>query len=477
MNFGEYLPDLAPYGLDGLTVASGVYPAANGYRPVGSFTASPDGTLAAQCLGAYAARAGDGTVYVFAGTTSNLYSYTGSAWSSKGSGYTGSSLIGWRFERFGNLVIATNGVDAMQKFDLATPTTFSALGGTPPTARYLAVVRDFLFAGFAGGSSIKVRWSAINNCEAWTIGTAQADEQDMPTGGEITGITGGEYGLVFQEKRIVRMTYVGGDLIFQFDEISSNIGCIAPWSIAQAGNLVFFLSEQGFMVCDGSSARPIGSEKIDRTWGASAVRGYYPNMSAVTDPKNNLVLWALPDTSGNPSTIYIYNWTLGRWSTASQSCERLFSGMSQNITLEQLDALYPSIDAMPASLDSPLWTGGNPAVFLFNSSHAFGSLAGYPNAVSIRTGIQGGGKRIRGRRLRPQTDAPAMTVKVLTRDDLNDTATTNSFTTMERGGWYSTRYNAAYTQYQIDIAAAAAGSDTWTYITGVEEDLTQGGRW
>src|SRR3546814_18020993 len=81
------------------------------------------------------------------------------------------------------------------------------------------------------------------------------------------------------------MTYVGGDTIFQFDEISSNIGCIAPNSLVQVGNLAFFLAEQGFMVCDGTSVRPVGEEKVNRTWRAADDRGRFNYMSGVGDPK------------------------------------------------------------------------------------------------------------------------------------------------------------------------------------------------
>src|SRR3546814_8794582 len=110
----------------------------------------------------------------------------------------------------------------------------------------------------------------------------------------------------------------------------------------------------------------------------------------------------MPDKE-TPDKAFIFNWMLGRWSTASVTAERLFSGMSQNITLDGLDALYSSIDDMPASLDSPLWAGGNPAVFAFNASHAYGSLSGLPGSASLRTGTQGGGKRSRGKMLRPLT--------------------------------------------------------------------------
>ncbi len=62
---------------------------------------------------------------------------------------------------------------------------------------------------------------------------SQSDYQDIQDGGDITGISGGEFGIVFLEKAIVRMSYIGSPLFFQFDTISRNIGCIEGGSIAQ----------------------------------------------------------------------------------------------------------------------------------------------------------------------------------------------------------------------------------------------------
>jgi hypothetical protein len=74
----------------------------------------------------------------------------------------------------------------------------------------------------------------------------------------------GEYGLILLERAISRMTYVGAPLFFQFDTIAKNIGCYESNSVAQFGNLTFFLSDDGFYVCDGQTVIPIGAEKIDR---------------------------------------------------------------------------------------------------------------------------------------------------------------------------------------------------------------------
>ena len=68
-------------------------------------------------------------------------------------------------------------------------------------------------AGYAGGSGLRIAWSDNGNPASWTAGGAsEAGQYDMADGGDITGIVGGEYGLVFQEERIMRMTYTADDL-------------------------------------------------------------------------------------------------------------------------------------------------------------------------------------------------------------------------------------------------------------------------
>ena len=107
-----------------------------------------------------------------------------------------------------------------------------------------------------------MQWSDINDPTDWTAGAAsQSDYQELPDGGDITGITGGEFGIVFLEKAIVRMSYIGSPLFFQFDTISRNVGCVEGGSIAQYGGVTYFLSDDGFYSCNGQQVVGIGSEK------------------------------------------------------------------------------------------------------------------------------------------------------------------------------------------------------------------------
>jgi hypothetical protein len=471
ITFGEFKPDQPAHLNDGLVTCDGVYPIASGYAPIGSFAAFQNGTLAARCIGAGGYRY-TGSAYLFAATTTNIYTYSSAGYASVASALSGTQTVGVRFCPFGGFMLATNGVDPIKKFDPAAPSAMTTLGGTPPTARFLAVVRGFVVAGYAGGSPLAVAWSDTGNPASWTPGgSSQAGQYNMPTGGDVTGVVGGEYGLIFQERRIVRMSYTADASIWQWDEIATDCGCIAPKSLATFGKVSFFWSNKGFMACDGTTVQSIGDEKVDRTFQNLASSSYFDYMSAVVDPRHSLYLVAAP--SANPTTtIFIYNYALQRWSTATIANELLFSALSLSTSIDDLDAIYGNLDAMPLSLDSASFRGGYPLLLMFNGSHGLGALAGPNLAASFVDGKKElvSGHRARIRAARPLTDALAPTVTISGQNSLSDAAVGTAYTVRSTNGVFKTREAWNLSQVKLDIPAGAQ----WTFAQGYDVEAIQG---
>lgn len=367
--FGGWEPDKPPHLSNALTVCRNVYPGPNGYRPLKQFVPTSGGTLPAPSLGADSFTSPQGMSSIIAGTQTGLYRAQLSGWKQIGSGYGTQADGRWRFAQFGGLAIATNGSDPIAKIDLTSFVT-ALLGGSPPKAKLLAVVKDFLVGGVLNGDTQTLGWSGINDAEFWTFGQNQSDYQIMPSGGDINGLFGGEYGLVLQRSRISRMTYVGDNLVFQFDEISSNVGCATPNSVAQWGALGFFLSDTGFMMWDGSSLRPIGQERIDRTFLSMYAHTSLARMTTAIDPINNIVAWSMQDRT------FIYNWSLDRWSMTDQAITTLFSGVSRDIALDELDQPFPILDGVPYSFDDPYFKGGDPRFYVLDNQNRLGTLTG-----------------------------------------------------------------------------------------------------
>jgi len=336
-------------------------------------------------------------------------------------------------------------------------------------------VRDFVVGGVINGDAATIAWSGINNSKVWTFGAAQSDYNKFPVGGAVTGITGGEYGLVFQESRIARMTYVGGNLIFQFDEISSNVGCVARRSICRYGSQVFFLSNRGFMVCDGSGVTPIGDEKIDRTFLALADMKQVGGMSAAVDPVNKLAIWTVPVTTGTPQTWFIYNFTLEKWTTATQTAQFLVSGITPDYTLEDLDAFSTSLDTLSPSLGNNYWLGGAPTLYVIDTNNTLGTMTGANSAATFTlpdTDLTPG-RSTRIQRVRPICDAVAgVTVTLAGRQRLGDTLVTTTHTALSASGDIPARRNVRSVRPTLALAAGA----TWSYAQALELRLDAGSK-
>jgi len=350
---------------------------------------------------------------------------------------------------------------------------FAALAGSPPIADLLTVVRDFVVLGRTNSNTQRLTWSGINDEEQWAAGVEQSGSQIMPTGGDINGITGGEFGIVLQEHRIVRMTYVGVPLVFQFDEIADNLGCIARSSVCRIGATTYFLSHQGFARTDGNSVQVIGDEKVNRTALDLINRNFFSGMSCAVDPKNSLVFWAMPNAATS-TVVYVYNYSLDRWSSFGQVTQRFFMGLSEGVTLEALSAAYPDLETVPASLDDDQWKGGYPLVMLIDSARRLGVLGGTPKAAQFVTGDVplAGGRMAKLRRLRVLADTVSgLAVTISGAARRGDVVSRDTFTGVNRFGDIPVRSAWRYPKVEVAIAAGTQ----WTEATGVEVEFEGGG--
>lgn len=476
---GSYTPDQPPFlnadanGAYGLLTADGCYRIRNGYAPIGQFAALQNGALGAAPIGAAAYRPG-GTPYIFVGTATDIKTYSSAGFTSIQSGLSTTSANGLRFCAYGSYMMATNGTDPIKKFDPASPTVMTTLAAGAPTARFLGVVRGFLVAGYAGGFAQRIQWSDTGNPATWTTGgSSLAGTFDMSTGGDITGIVGGEYGIVFQENRIVRMAFTGDSTIWQFDEVATDIGCTLPKSLATVGKVTFFYSTRGFMAFDGTTLEPIGTEKVDRTFSAMWDRNYSDGISAVIDPLRSLYIVTIP-SSNPPSSALVYNYVEKSWTTAPITSPLIFSALSLSLSMEQLDALYGSLDAMPISLDSNSLRGGFPTMMLFDGSNTLGALNGSPMAATFKDGLKEliPGRRSRVSVIRPLTDAASLTVTIGSCNNLSVAPTETSYSIATNSGLFRVRQVGNYSQSKFTIPAGT----TWTYFQGSDVDAVDGGR-
>lgn len=302
--FGEYAPDSDGINPDKSAKAQNVYPMIDGYETIKLWTAAYTSTLTSRVLGAKRVSTGN----ILSGEDQSIYfnstAITGPLVNLDAGYY-------WNIIEFGTLgIFVGKGNAPIKTTSLTSAITAVALGGSPPQAACAAVLREFVVLGDIATTPARVQWSAFNDAEGWTPGTNQSDFQDLPTeNGDVKAIVGGEEGVVFQERGITRMTYVGVPLVFQFDQISS-IGINSSMSVVQVDNDIYYLSSDGFKVLKGGvSPMPIGVNRVDKlVQGKTNIVGAY-------DPYRNCVMWSNWDVA----EILVYKIDLDRWSTISKA--------------------------------------------------------------------------------------------------------------------------------------------------------------
>jgi hypothetical protein len=210
----------------------------------------------------------------YAGTAGKIYesSDAGATWfDNAGAAYTATD---WDFGLFGTTVVAVNATDVPQAKDLsdAVANNFAALGGSPPTGTRIARVRDSLVIGNLPASyPWGLQWSSAGNPADWpTPGSATAlarqagSYQLQSSYGFVTDIVGGEkFGVVFQERAITRMTYVGGDIQFNFDVFERGFGTGYGHSAIVVGGFTYFISNCGIFKTDGYTVVPISIGRVE----------------------------------------------------------------------------------------------------------------------------------------------------------------------------------------------------------------------
>lgn len=383
--FGDYLPDVGGLPADGpyLLTAENVRPVLGGYRPmmIDELVASA-ATLGATPVSATGfSDATNARHYVGSATALYESSDDGVTWNDN-SGAAYSSTGFWDFALFNTYVIAVNGINNPQSKLItdAVTTNFGDLAGSPPVAGRVARIRDHVVLGRLSGNSFAIRFGAIGNPGDWpTVGTAdalakQSDQRELPRElGAVTGLVGGEkFGLVFQISGITRMTYVGGNVVFQLDTFEKEIGTGVNDSIIKVGNYFYFASKIGVFRTDGYSVENLSKGAIED----ALIRSLLSHPDAISnlgqsvsyDSRTDTVMWSAT-ISGNTAYLLCYHIAFKRFTIMN---------MAGTLTSGTLYSVRDSA-AQDAQKSIPYAFNTTPKLISFTDSTAV--------ALGIRTGF------------------------------------------------------------------------------------------
>lgn len=477
--FGEWLPDLPDLGNPGSLIARNVYPTAMGYRPVKKLTPQTN-ALDTRCLGAASVQDSAGNAKTFAADAGKIYELIGGTFTdvSKAGGYNTADDDVWHAAQFGPDAIATNFADPVQSRSIATSGAFADhfTSTEKPKAKYIGTIRNQLVVAnvndSTGAVANRVRWSALgNSVDMDPSSTTLAGSQDLQRGGTITGFEGFvEYGLVFQERAVNRMTFVGAPLVYDIQPVLQGIGTTIPNSITTYGRRAFCLTEEGFVeVLAGGGMQPLGDEKVDRTFWNQFDINNKNRLFAAVDRRNKVAMWLFPGTGSSvfPNKIIMIHLVSGKWAEIDIDAEFLFSGLTQGVNVDT--ANIPDIDNDPDSLtsvDDEKWKGGRFTLSVFDLQHRLNYMNGVNLAATIDTPeIQlTNGALTDVQTVRPIVDGGSPSIQVGHRNRQQDQVTFDTLVPMNEAGICPVSNSARYQRFRMLMAEG----DVWDHAQGVK---------
>jgi hypothetical protein len=263
------------------------------------------------------------------------------------------------------------------------------------------------------------------------------------------------------------MSYIGSPLVFQFDNISRNLGCYEANSIIQYGGTAFFLGDDGFYACDGQNVIPIGSEKVNRFFFDNVDEGTLYLMSAAADPIKKLIIWAYAsNSSATPDSLLIYNYQTQKWSSGTTSVDRIASTSTPAVTLEGMDT-YGTLETILTSFDSRLWLGGKLQLAGVDGAKIV-TFTGANATAYLETGdIEVPGATSSITMVKPIVDDGSGSVALLSRRLLSEATAFSSQTAADSENRVSVRGIGRYHRLQL------TPTGSWTSAVGLDIDLNQ----
>jgi len=200
-------------------------------------------------------------------------------------------------------------------------------------------------------------------------------------------------------------------------------------------------------MCDGQQVTAIGSEKIDRWFFKNADESAFDTMSAAVDPVRKLIIWNFKTTFAERKLV-IYNFRTQKWTYGDAGTDYISDASTSATTLEGLDSLSSSIDALPVSLDSILYMGGKyflggtygTKVMTYNGASATGNI--------ITGDLNAGGRSV-VTLARPYIDGGSASVSVASRTLLSEQTSFGTAVSADTENRVSLRSSGNFHQFQV----------------------------
>ena len=278
-----------------------------------------------------------GNFYVLLGQSA-AWVYNGSAWTpiTSATGYPGISTDGelyWQGCMLGSIPIVNNRQhypeywSPQQTTQILKPLNFDPTHTWQAKGYSANVIRshkDFLFALnlSEGGTTLPstYRWSNpadVNGLPyTWDESDLSAIAGKASVGGDMGALVDGktlrDSFILYSEKGINLLNYVGGEFIWQRQVLTTNHGLLAKNCVAEANGSHYFLSDGDILSNDGNSIQSILNKQLKTRLTNNIDTTYFANSFALTNPITKEIWFCIPEVGNKlPNIAFIFNYVDG----------------------------------------------------------------------------------------------------------------------------------------------------------------------
>lgn len=465
-----YGPDIDPRTPGVLTSCTAMVPSLKGMKGAPSAQDVSLPALAAACQGAVVLRQLDNTTRFIAGTATKLYEAGASSWTDRtrasGGDYNLGSDVRWTFAQYGDVSLAASKGDTLQA---STSGAFADISGAPKasiveTFENFVLICDTNEATY--GDSPNRWWVAARGGHTdWTpaIATQCATGVLTSTPGKIRAARRfGQSCVIYKERGMYVMNYVGQPNIIDVQEVPGNVGAPSHAAVVVVGTPEdprhIFMGFDDFYTFDGSRPIPIGTP-LKETVFNELNKSYTHVCMALHDAINSRIYFFYPTASSvNPDKCVVYQYKTGKWGRDDRSVEAVAEYITQGLAWDDLGSSFSTWHDLPnLSYDSSFWTAGFPVPAIFNTSHRIQTLDGVTGATAFTTGDYGSDEIvILLSRVQPAylTRPTSGTMTHYHKMSLGDSYTTGTTITMDSQGRFDLMSSARWHRMTFDFTGA-----------------------
>jgi len=474
--FSDFAPDADPLTPGVLLDCDNVFPSPKGFRSYPSLTQFTTSPLPSQCFGAFSTKLRS-TQFTLAGTANNLYELQDKVFVDTGvSPLTISYPRRWRFDTYGQDIIAVNGVNRPYVKSGALG-TWTNLGGNPPIA---GIVQATEFALFLIEPDSDI-WHASLSDSIWTNSVATQTIQGnlYATDGPITAAHQLRRGIaLYKRKGFHYGTFGSPPFFWEFPPISHEIGAPSHESVANVLDMHIWPAIDDFYSFDGQSLQRIKNNLKD--WFYSTLdQTRDGEICARWDQKRSCVFWHFPSNAAPANLLdkwICYSLRTARWSKGDLQVEFPIFGVAQvgALTYGEFTSTYPTYSAIPTGFKyADLRERSSDSTAAFDIDHNLKLFNGSPLTAYVTTHDLGDRhSKYLVTRVQPQfsiyPETPGARLEVLAQELPGTTPALVKSTSLTANGWFDVLNTARLQRFKIIF-------DSEAEIVGMNADLIYAG--